>query len=35
MTNFVLFETLLVLGVVFVTAVLLVAFMVWRKRLRR
>lgn len=34
MTNFVMLEILLVLGMVVLTAVFLVAFMVWRKRLR-
>ena len=33
MTNFVLLEMLLVLGMVSVTAVFLIAFMRWRKRL--
>lgn len=32
MTNLVVLEMLLGLGVVFVTAVLLIAFMIWRKR---
>lgn len=35
MANIVLLEILLGLGVVVVTAVLLIAFMVWRKRLRK
>lgn len=35
MTNIVLLEILLVLGVIVVTAVLLVAFMLWRTRLMR
>jgi hypothetical protein len=34
MTNLVVLEMLLILGIVVITAVLLVIFMLWRKRLR-